>query len=411
MRGPAAHPFLPQGELNPRGREGRPCGAPWGRLGNPNKTNHFNQCEMHMSRMSCFLFVLLLIPGLAPARTVTDAMGRSVEIPDDIRRVICSGSGCLRLLTYLQAQDLAVAVDDIESRRNRFDARPYALANPQFKELPIFGQFRGQDNPELILTLDPQPQVIFKTFGTMGHDPVELQDKTGIPVVVLDAGDLGARRDAFYASLRLMGEALGRGDRAEALVAFFDAAITDLAARTADIPQADRPTAYLGGVAYRGPHGFQSTEPGYPPFVFVGARNLAREAGGAGKDLANSDVAKEQIVAWDPDYLFLDLSTLQMGEEAGGLHELRTDPAYATLTAVREGRVYGVLPYNWYSQNFASILANAYFVGKTLYPQRFADIDPAARADEIYAFVVGKPVFGIMNADFSGLAFARVPVR
>ena len=364
-----------------------------------------------MSRMMCFLVFLLLIPGLAPARTVTDAMGRSVDIPDDIRRVICSGSGCLRLLTYLQAQDLAVAVDDIESRRNRFDARPYALANPQFKDMPIFGQFRGQDNPELILTLDPQPQVIFKTFGSMGHDPVELQDKTGIPVVVLDAGNLGARRDAFYASLRLMGEALGRGDRAEALVAFFDAAIADLAARTADIPQADRPTAYLGGVAYRGPHGFQSTEPGYPPFAFVGARNLAHEDGGAGKDLANSDVAKEQIVAWDPDYLFLDLSTLQMGEEAGGLHELRTDPAYATLTAVREGRVYGVLPYNWYSQNFASILANAYFVGKTLYPQRFADIDPAARADEIYAFVVGKPVFGVMNANFSGLAFAPVPVR
>jgi iron complex transport system substrate-binding protein len=361
--------------------------------------------------MLCFLFVFLLIPGLAPARTVTDAMGRSVDIPDDIRRVICSGSGCLRLLTYLQAQDLAVAVDDIESRRNRFDARPYALANPQFKEMPIFGQFRGQDNPELILTLDPQPQVIFKTFRSMGHDPLELQDKTGIPVVVLDAGDLGARRDAFYASLRLMGEALGRGDRAEALVAFFDAAITDLAARTADIPQADRPSAYLGGVAYRGPHGFQSTEPGYPPFAFVGARNLAHEDGGAGKDLANSDVAKEQIVAWDPDYLFLDLSTLQMGEEAGGLYELRTDPAYATLTAVREGRVYGVLPYNWYSQNFASILANAYFVGKTLYPQRFADIDPAARADEIYAFVVGKPVFDIMNANFSGLAFAPVPVR
>lgn len=364
-----------------------------------------------MSRVVFLLAIFLLFPAPAKARTVTDAMGRSIELPDDVRRVICSGSGCMRLLTYLQAQDLAVAADDIESRRNRFDARPYALANPQFKELPIFGQFRGQDNPELILTLDPQPQVIFKTYAVMGHDPVELQRKTGIPVVVLDVGNLGQRRGDFYASLRLMGEALGRRDRAEALVAFFDAAIADLVARTADIPNDRRPTAYLGGVAYKGPHGFQSTEPGYPPFAFVGARNLAREAGGAGKDLSNSDVAKEQIVAWDPDYLFLDLSTLQMGEEAGGLHELRTDPAYATLTAVREGRVFGVLPYNWYSQNYASILANAYFVGKILYPDRFADVDPASKADEIYTFVVGKPVFDAMNLTFSNLAFSRVPVR
>ncbi|MBE1424148.1 iron complex transport system substrate-binding protein [Desulfomicrobium macestii] len=360
-----------------------------------------------------FLLIGLVFCATSPAQAleVTDALGRTHELQAPVNRVICSGSGCLRLLAYLQAQDLVVAVDDIESRRNRFDSRPYAMANPQFKTMPIFGRFRGQDNPELILTLDPQPQVIFKTYATMGHDPVELQNKTGIPVVVLDAGNLGAKREAFYASLRLMGRIVDKEERAESLVAYFDAAIADLARRTADIPDSGRPTAYIGGVAYKGPHGFQSTEPTYPPFLFVQARNLAREEGGAGRDLSNTDVAKEKIVVWDPDHLFLDLSTLQMGEDAGGLHELRTDPAYATLTAVREGRVYGVLPYNWYSQNFESILANAYFVGKTLYPERFADVDPKAKADEIYSFVVGKPVFDEMNQTFSGLAFVPVPVR
>jgi iron complex transport system substrate-binding protein len=360
-----------------------------------------------------FLLIGLVLCVTSPAQAleVIDALGRTHELQAPVNRVICSGSGCLRLLAYLQAQDLVVAVDDIESRRDRFDSRPYALANPGFKAMSLFGRFRGQDNPELILTLDPQPQVIFKTYATMGHDPAELQDKTGIPVIVLDAGNLGAKRDAFYASLRLMGQIVGKEERAESLVAHFDAAIADLARRTADIPDSRRPTAYIGGVAYKGPHGFQSTEPTYPPFLFVQARNLAREEGGAGRDLSNTDVAKEKIVAWDPDHLFLDLSTLQMGEDAGGLHELRTDPAYATLTAVIEGRVYGVLPYNWYSQNFESILANAYFVGKTLYPDRFADVDPKAKADEIYSFVVGKPVFDQMNRTFSGLAFIPVPVR
>lgn len=269
-------------------------------------------------RMFWSFSLVLSLASSAPAMNVTDAMGRSIDVPDKVERVICSGSGCLRLLTYLEAQDLAVAVDDIESRRNRFDSRPYALANPQFKTMPIFGQFRGQDNPELILTLEPQPQVIFKTFATMGHDPVELQNKTGIPVVVLDAGNLGAKRADFYASLRLMGQIVGKKERAEDLVAYFDAAIADLARRTADIPQSGRPSAYIGGVAYKGPHGFQSTEPTYPPFLFVQARNLAREEGGAGRDLSNTDVAKEKIVVWDPDHLFLDLSTLQMGEDAGG---------------------------------------------------------------------------------------------
>lgn len=364
-----------------------------------------------MSRTLLCLLVLILAPALAPARTITDAMGRAVEVPDRVERVICSGSGCLRLLSYLQAQDLVVAVDDIEAKSNRFDSRPYALANPRFKSMPIFGQFRGQDNPELILTLDPQPQVIFKTYATMGHDPEELQAKTGLPVVVLDSGDLGARRGNFNAALRLMGDIVGKAGRAEALIAYFDAAVADLAARTTGIPAEKRPTAYLGGVAYKGPHGFQSTEPTYPPFAFVGARNLAHDQGGAGKDLSNTDVAKEQIVVWNPDYLFVDLSTLQMGEAVGGLHELRTDPAYATLSAVREGRVFGVLPYNWYAQNYESILANAYFIGKILYPDHFADIDPAAKADQIYTFVVGKPVFAAMNQTFADLAFTRLQVR
>lgn len=355
--------------------------------------------------------LVLSLASLAPAMNVTDAMGRSVDVPEEVERVICSGSGCLRLLTYLQAQDLAVAVDDIESKRNGFDSRPYALANPQFKDMPIFGQFRGQDNPELILTLDPQPQLIFKTFATMGHDPVELQAKTGIPVVVLDVGNLGAGRERFYSSLRLMGQVAGRSERAEELITYFEVVIADLAARTEGITEENRPSVFLGGVAYKGPHGFQSTEPGYPPFAFVGARNLAHSEGGAARDVSNTSVAKEQIVAWDPDYLFVDLSTQQMGDGAGGLHELRTDPAYATLTAVREGRVFGVLPYNWYSQNYESILANAYFIGKVLYPDRFADIDPAAKADEIYTIIVGKPVFQAMNETFGDLAYTRLTVR
>jgi ABC-type iron transport system FetAB ATPase subunit len=77
------------------------------------------------------------------------------------------GPGALRLLTYLEAQDKIVAVDDMEKQRLQFDARPYALANPQFRDYPIFGEFRGHDHPERILTLDPLPQVIFKTYSSM----------------------------------------------------------------------------------------------------------------------------------------------------------------------------------------------------------------------------------------------------
>jgi iron complex transport system substrate-binding protein len=375
---------------------------------------HFLAEEVLMPMLLTLLVLLISWPSILEAREITDALGRTVVIPEAPQRVICSGSGCLRLLTYLQGVDLVVAVDDIESRRRQFDARPYALANPGYKDLPVFGEFRGKDNPELILTLDPLPELIFKLVGTgrgtTGVDPQVLQEKTGIPVVSLKYGNFTNQRDELYQAILLMGKAAGRVERAEEVIAYFDALIADLTQRTADIPDHRRPRVYIGGVAYAGPHGFQSTEPTYPPFLFANAGNLAGNANAAVDELSTTDIAKEKIVEWDPDYLFVDLSTLQLGDRAGGLHELKTDPAYRQLTAVKGGRVYGMLPYNWYNQNYESILANAFFVGKLLYPERFIDIDPAVKADEIYSFLVGQPVFAEMNRIFHNLVYQVVPV-
>jgi ABC-type Fe3+-hydroxamate transport system substrate-binding protein len=103
------------------------------------------------------MVLLLVVPvsdfAAGQTRTIIDKAGRKVTVPVNVNRVICSDPGALRLLTYLRAQNLIVAVDDIEVKRNRFDARPYALANPEFTTHPIFGEFRGFDNPELILSL------------------------------------------------------------------------------------------------------------------------------------------------------------------------------------------------------------------------------------------------------------------
>jgi len=342
--------------------------------------------------------------------TVVDGLGREISVPRNPEHVICSGAGSLRLLTYLQAHDRVVAVDDMEGRRPRFDARPYALANPRFAKLPLFGEFRGHDNPELIAALDPQPQVIFKTFSSMGTDPLELERQTGIPVVVLDYGDLFTYREDFYAALRTMAAIMDRQQRAEEVIAFFEAVIADLDGRTADIPLEEKRSCYVGGIAYRGPHGFQSTEPTYPPFMFVNADNVAYAPGRSLAELEHADVAKEQIVVWDPDVLFMDVSTLQSDPQASAVFELQNDPAYTGLTAVHRGEVYGVLPYNWYTGNYGSILADAYFVGKVLYPERFRDIEPAAKSDEIYGFLVGKAVFQQLNQAFQGMVFRKIPL-
>jgi len=342
--------------------------------------------------------------------SITDGFGRTVTVPSPPQSIVCSGSGCLRYLVYMQRQDLVAGVDSIEKEDRAMDARAYVHANPQFRDLPLIGEFRGKDDPEKIVGIGPQ--VIFKTgstgtsYATSGSEADTLQAKTGIPVVAFPYGSLRsqAEKAEMYAGLRLMGEVLGNPERAEDLIAYIEATMADLERRTADIPESERKSAYIGGVSSAGAHGIVSTEPAYPPFLWVHAENAA---GGMG--VAHADVAKEALVDWDPEYIFIDVGTIQL-ESDGAIGELKNDPALQGLSARKGGHVYGVLPYNYYNTNYESVLADAYFVGKVLYPDRFTDIDPVEKADEIYTFFVGEPVFDDINRQYRNLAFQKIPL-
>ena len=331
--------------------------------------------------------------------TVTDYLGRVVTVPKNPESVVCSGSGTLRYLTYLQSQDKIVGVDDIELEDQEYEGRPYAIANPQFRNYPLIGEYRGADDPEKIIACNPD--VIFKTDPASASEANELQDKTGIPVVALNYGDLGVNRADMYQSLRLMGEIMGKEDRATEVIEFFNSSIEDLNTRTESVAENDKISTYVGGISYRGPHGFQSTEPSYPPFMFVNAYNVAGEMG-----TEHADVAKEKIIEWNPDVLFVDLGTLQTSPSA--IDELKTDESYQTLDAVKSGEVYGVLPYNWYASNYGSVLADAYYIGSILYPDKFTDVDPAEKADQIYTFLVGEPVFDELDGYYDNLGFTKI---
>lgn len=347
-------------------------------------------------------------PAALGTTTLTDGFGRTVTVPAHPTQIVCSGAGCLRYIVYLGAQDKIVGVDSIEKTAQTPEGRAYAIANPQFSRLPLIGEYRGKDDPEKIVGIGPE--VILKTTSTGAvnasgaQDANVLQNKTGIPVVSFPYGSLrtDAEKKDMYNSLRLMGKVTGKDARAEELIAYIDATIADLDKRTKDIPADQQKTVYVGGVSSAGAHGIISTEPAYPPFIWVHAKNIADKSGSQ-----HADISKEVIVDGDPEVLFIDVGTTQMGNE-GAIGELKTNPAYANLRAVKSGNVYGVLPYNFYSTNYETVLADAYYVGKVLYPDRFSDIDPQQKADEIYTEFVGKPVFTTLNGNYNNLGFTKI---
>jgi len=263
------------------------------------------------------------------------------------------------------------------------------------------------------LGLDNPPQLIIKADTDTGFDPDELTRRTGIPVLLVPMRDITTGRKEFDEGLRLIGAALGKSERAEEVITFFNREIAELKTRSgrAALSDDEKPLVYVGGVSYNGSHGFNSTEAGYPPFELVGAKSPFVERSTDPK-LGNRHamLAKEKILEWNPDILFLDLGTLTLGQSSG-LVELQRDPSYRTLTAVQQGRVFTLHPNTFYFVNHDAVLVNAWFVGKTLYPEQFADINPKAKADEIFAFLVGKPVFDNLNAALQNLVLDQLVLK
>ena len=339
--------------------------------------------------------------------TITDAFGREVTIPENPERIAVVGSGSMRYFMYLGLDtDMFVAVDQQDGRlySYSYELRPYALAHPELKEKQEVGPTKGVvDNEKLLMS---GAEILFMGGATSSNAEVanEIQEKTGVPVVMFYVGNYVTDSEEIQDSLLMLGEILGKEQRAKDLIAYFDAVEDDLQKRVKGL-SADE-TVYVGGVAYNGVHGLDGTDPTYYPFAVLNLKNAASEVSSVSQT-GYAQISKEKLLEWDPDFIIVDLATLTAAE-GGALVELKNDPSYKELTAVKNNMVYTVNPHTAMNVNHETTLANAYFIGKLLYPEQFEDIDPVKKADEIYSFVVGEPVFELLKENVEGLSYQRV---
>ena len=339
--------------------------------------------------------------------TVTDAFGREVSIPENPEKIAVVGSGSMRYFVYLGIDlDDVCAVDYQDSKLNKqtFNLRPYSLANPEILEIPEVGAAKGVvDNEKLLMS---GAEILFMGGASSSNAEVanEIQEKTGIPVVMFYTGNYVTDAEKIQDTLLMLGEILGKEQRAKDLIAYFDAVEADLKKRVAGLSAGE--SVYIGGVAYNGYHGLDGTDPTYYPFAVLNIKNAAAEVTSVSQT-GYAQISKEKLLEWDPDFIIVDLSTIQAAE-GGALVELKNDPSYRELTAVKNSMVYTVNPHTSMNVNHETTLANAYFIGKLLYPEQFEDIDPVKKADEIYTFVVGEPVFDLLSANVDNLSYQRV---
>lgn len=301
------------------------------------------------------LAVLVWSACLAPAsaRPFTDAAGRTVEVPDRVTRVLAAGPPA-SVLVYTLAP--ATMVGWIYAPRP--EEKPFLA--PATWDLPAHGRLTGRGNTanvETVLALKPDLIVdVGSTAPTYASLADRVQAQTGIPYVLLD-GTLARTADTY----RLMGELIGEEARGAMLAAYAEDTLAEVAAKVATIPEAQRPRVYYA----RGPRGLETGLAGSinaELIAVVGARNVAAAVGQSGL----TTVSPEQVLAWNPDVIL----TLDPAFRAA----VGTDPLWAGIGAVREGRVYQTprLPFGWFdAPPGANRLIGLRWLVATLYPEIF----------------------------------------
>jgi len=314
-------------------------------------------------------------------RLITDSTGRKVIIPDTVKRVIALKAGTMRLLSYMEVTDLVSHIEESERRRNV----PYLFAHPGLREKPVIGAGNNYDT-ELLAAA--QSDLIIATFMSK-HEAGRVQRLSRKPVVLLDYGDLGGGIDNLFSSITLLGHIFHKKERAADLVSYISATMDSCAMRASGAME-KHPPLYIGGVAYNGAHGITSTEPAYPPFDILSVPNIAgrlqQNDNAPGHEVVFID--PEQLVDWDPPVLFLDAAGRQIWEQ-----EIREQKMIGSLSAIRSGEAYTVLPYNWNTTNYENLLCNVWYIGTVLMPSAFGDIDYRDKAREVFSFFHGVDIY------------------
>ena len=335
------------------------------------------------------------------AVTIQDMIGRDVSVtPGSYKRVVCIGAGALRMYSYIGDVELLCGVEDIdntslEERPKMFDAvaRPYMLAYGEtFKALPSCGVGGPQaQTAEAEKILACEPDIVISEYEDVEKEDA-LQEQLGVPVITLKAGPGGVFDENFFATMNLLGKIFGKEEKAASLVAYVKAERAEIEKRTEDIPEEDKPSVYICGLGNWGTTNHLMTAQNYISFQVAHVKNAVTglEAPGI------QEIEEEKFVALgeEMDIMILDAAAVKNIKPLYA----ETPDMFDTCKAWKNGEVYLEMAYNAYYTNYEIALINTWFIAKSVYPDRFEDIDMTAKANEVTQKFFGMDLAGKIAA-------------
>lgn len=241
---------------------------------------------------------------------------------------------------------------------------------PRIDDVPVVSVNNGHElNPERILSLRTQLLFVPKSMNIPRQS---LLEGAGVRILAFEANSMAA----LTARVQKTADVLGPDaqEKARRYQRYFDHNAELVASRLKDLPDNERRVVYHS-------MGNALTTTGKPSLNqdwmdLAGARNVA-ENWFAAKPNRSGEVSLEQILAANPAVI--------VAMNKRDADEMMTSPQWAQVDAVIHHRVY-VNPKGmfWWCRETSEEALQFLWLAKTLYPQRFTDVDMRQETRRFY---------------------------
>ncbi len=297
----------------------------------------------------------------------TDSLGREVEVPAKITRIVPSAP-LGQMYLYALCPELFVGTAD------EWNEEFQAFMAESYPNLPVVGQLyggKGELNLETLAMTAPQVIIDVGEAKKGTVDELDgLQEQLNIPCVHISA-DMKTAGEAF----RELGRFLGMEERAEVLAQYCENAYAEITGLMETVGEENKPSIlYCPGADGLNVIGKGSY---HAEVIDMIGNNAAVLENPSSKGIGDS-VDSEQVALWDPEVIFFSPEV--------NLEEVVADPAWGQLRAIRSGNYHKAPegPYNWMGfPPSVNRYLGMYWMASILYPNQ-VEFDLYDKVSEYY---------------------------
>lgn len=289
----------------------------------------------------------------AQTKTIVDSRGKSVEIEYPADNVVCLLNSGLNDLYMLGAAEVVTGIDqwtyDNEITYNLLKQVDERIAN---KTLPAV-----DNNVEKIISMKPDAVVIWAG----NEEQIKALEDQGVKVIGIQVNNF----DEVYTKMEIMGQIVGKEDRAQEIIDYTKAQLADIDDKTDTLTEDQKKSGiFVWGASKLDLAG--STSTGNSLLELCGVSNKAGEI-----DEEHFVAKMEDVISWNPDTIVMwNVADLDP-------RDYFDDSQWADITAVQDKSVYEIPDeLTFYCDLWTVKYAYALkYMAKNIYPDLFKDMD------------------------------------